>query len=425
MSAIDGAMAPVVEGMRRSTGSRDEPNAEGARLRPLQVLCISPTPTHPTTAGNRVRILNLLSALERWGHTVHFMHVARETGDNAAMAERWGPRFHPVPYTKPPRAESGARKWVRRARQIYDEDARHRLGVDDWYDPALDAHLAALRARVAFDVVIVEYVFMSKALLHFDAGVLKIIDSHDRFADRHRLFLGARTRPTFFSTSAAEEGRGLDRADVVLAIQESERAEFARQTRARVIAVGHLLDVAELAATPPETPARTMLFVGSANDANVHGMTEFLDACLPKIRSAMPEAELVVAGSVCDRLPAAPSCRRLGTVADLRDVYARTDVVVNPVRFGTGLNIKAMEALAMGRPLVTTSACARGLEEAAGNAIAVADTWDDFATATVDVLRNRERARAMRAAALDFAGQLNRRSLATLSDEFQRWRESR
>ncbi|MGH7454911.1 MAG: hypothetical protein ACRENG_26375, partial [bacterium] len=49
--------------------------------------------------------------------------------------------------------------------------------IDDWYDDTLDPFIARLAGNVDFDVVLIEYVFFSRALLHFDHHVLKIIDT--------------------------------------------------------------------------------------------------------------------------------------------------------------------------------------------------------------------------------------------------------
>ena len=71
---------------------------------------------------------------------------------------------------------------------------------------------------------------------------------------------------------------------------------------------------------------------------------------------------------------------------DLGAVYDLADLVVNPVRAGTGLNIKSIEALGRGMPMVTTPSGARGLEAGAGTAFLVADAPADLADAVVRVL---------------------------------------
>lgn len=53
------------------------------------LLLISPTPTHPTTAGNRARIRTWIELLEQAGVDFHFIFFRSEPGDETAMARRW------------------------------------------------------------------------------------------------------------------------------------------------------------------------------------------------------------------------------------------------------------------------------------------------------------------------------------------------
>jgi glycosyltransferase involved in cell wall biosynthesis len=68
-----------------------------------------------------------------------------------------------------------------------------------------------------------------------------------------------------------------------------------------------------------------------------------------------------------------------GFVPHLSQIYAYIDIAINPVRFGSGLKIKNMEALGCGIPLLTTSHGAGGLEAHVGQALLVADEPAGFA----------------------------------------------
>ena len=75
--------------------------------------------------------------------------------------------------------------------------------------------------------------------------MFKVLDTHDRFALRHRAYLAAGQQPHWLSTMLEQESIGLRRAHVVLAMQDNEAAEFRQQltgATTRVLTVGHLLD---------------------------------------------------------------------------------------------------------------------------------------------------------------------------------------
>jgi glycosyltransferase involved in cell wall biosynthesis len=262
-------------------------------------------------------------------------------------------------------------------------------GVDDWYDAGLTPQLEALHAQHGFDAVCVEYVFMSKALQAFPAGVVKILDTHDHFADRHLHYLRAGKQPEWFSTTPEDERCGLSRADVVLAIQDCEAALFASalQGRGRVVTVGHLLDMSQsvLLADAPSA-----VFVASGNSINVDGANAFIAEVLPLVRAEIADFELWLAGDVCLHVLDAPGVHKLGRVESVAQTYAQGALAVNPVRMGTGLNIKTMECLALGVPLVATASGSRGLENLRGRAfLVVADDGSEaMASEVIRVLRD-------------------------------------
>lgn len=380
-----------------------------------RILLISPTPTHPTNAGNRIRIVRLVEALHELGHEVHVLVAPREQNDPAAMAAWLGERLHLISYRRPARVEALIPKLIRWGRQSVDPDARYTWGIDDWYDPGLDVEIDRLHLSHRFDAVIVEYVFFSRALERFGSEVLKVVDTHDRFSLRHRLYLEIGLPPQFFSCTEEEEARGLNRADLVLAIQDTERAFFSRICHKEVITVGHFVTV-----EPQFEPDRlqdgfNILFVGSANPINLDGIRAFVAQVWPLLRQRIPSAQLLLAGGVCNAEAGGDSIVRLGFVDDVRSAYRQAHVVINPVRQGTGLNIKSIEALGYGMPLVSSSAGARGLESAHGRALLIADTPGEVVAAMERIRSEGDMRRNLSAQALAFAATWNTNALGRLA----------
>jgi glycosyltransferase involved in cell wall biosynthesis len=329
----------------------------------MKILVISPTPTHPVTAGNRARILALVQALQGLGHEVHVALATLGVADLDAMRTLLGSNLH-VLRCQLPYAVGGVlprlrRKWLR---AIGSEQA-YLWALDEYYDTQLSPQIAALCAQIAFDAVFVEYVFMSKALDAIAPGVLKILDTHDRFALRHRSFLQAGQTPQWFSTSVAEETAGLRRADFVVAIQEQEAEIFSRQLGAghtQVVTVGHLLSVQQRIVPATTSSA---VFLASDNPINVDGAQYFIDNVLPLVRREKADFRFILAGDVGNKAGAGNGAVvRLGRVDSVADAFRNAALSVNPVRMGTGLNIKMLEALACGVACVSSQTGSRGLE---------------------------------------------------------------
>ena len=380
-----------------------------------KVLLVAPVPTHPSATGASARVRHMGESLPSLGHEVHFLHLQQTLrADNTALQQYWNERLHVFRSLSPASFVSrGRRKLVR----IVGKTLHLNLPVDSYFDPEAARYLGTLLDVGRFDVAIVSYVFYSRLFESVPGTVRKLIDTHDVFADRYRLYREHGQANEFFSTRQAEEGKALDRADAVLAIQEWDANHFRALTTRPVAVVGHLAPMADAGPVSAAERARAMLFVGSPMGINVHGVTWFIDQVLPAVRRRVPDAELWLVGGIAGRVGREPpGVRRFGFVETLGDLYRRAAVVINPQQFGTGLSIKSVDALLHGRPLVTTPSGARGLEDGAGTALLQAGSAEEFADLLVALLRDPVRGAALAECATEFARAYHRRNLQALAD---------
>ena len=112
-------------------------------------------------------------------------------------------------------------------------------------------------------------------------------------------------------------------------------------------------------------------------------------------------AELRLAGARPARavraLARLPGVSLAADVPDMAPEIAGATVAVVPMRAGSGLQNKVLEAMAVGTPVVATSGVAAALEVRAGEHLLVADDAETIAAAIVGLLRDPARARAMAA----------------------------
>jgi glycosyltransferase involved in cell wall biosynthesis len=87
---------------------------------------------------------------------------------------------------------------------------------------------------------------------------------------------------------------------------------------------------------------------------------------------------------------------------DLRPCYERASLVVVPLRLGSGTRLKVLEALALGKAVVSTSLGAEGLSLAPDVHLALGDTADALANACVNLLRDTAQRRALGRAGRSF-----------------------
>lgn len=381
----------------------------------MRILVISPVPTHPTQAGNCVRILNLIQVLEELGHDIHFLHVTYQAGNSAAMLSCFGNRFHSYNYQRP------WRKYRFLGLPIPDRISRHIVNwgwlsqhIDQFYDFGLDEYIHELHKKYDYSVAIVEYVFFSAALNALPSTVHKLIDTHDVYTNRHHLLRRSGLAVDWFFTTKREEAKGLLRADCILAIQNEEQKtlESIIQNKRPVNTVGHFLKPVQL---PTPVKLKTVLIVGSNNPLNVRYTQSFIDSCWKKFVEGHSECELIIAGGVCSQLGSSINCRLLGFVHDLEEAYTKADLVVNPLLTGTGLKIKSLEALSHGKVLLAASAGLEGLHSAVGKAAILADGFIEMRNELTRLANNPHQLHDMSHAAIRFAKEYQQQQIAALN----------
>jgi glycosyltransferase involved in cell wall biosynthesis len=140
----------------------------------------------------------------------------------------------------------------------------------------------------------------------------------------------------------------------------------------------------------PGEPLR-MLFLGSASYRPYeNGIAWFVREVLPRIRRRVP-AELDVVGRPPRRPMHAAGVDYVGPVESVTPWYERAHIVVVPVFEGSGTRLKIVEALAHGRPTISTHLGAQGLPIRPGEHYWQADDADGFATAALEVADRTER----------------------------------
>ncbi|MBP0463163.1 glycosyltransferase [Roseomonas sp. PWR1] len=313
----------------------------------LRVLVLSPVPTWPVTFGNRNRIVQVNRALQREGAHVALLHYPsddewRSRLPRTAMAEmarQWEEVFH-LPATRP-----------LHTRPAKGEDHR----IDEWWDPAIGQMLDWLFKVGRYDALLVNYTWLSKALEHAPRGVLRILDTHDRFSGRRDLLTANGLAPEYFHTTETEEAVGLNRADIVWAIKAQEEAFFRTITDRPVATLLHMEPPA--APSPPPSRDGVLRFgiVGGRNNVNATNIRRFAEAADRYLARTLLPVEVLVAGSVCDLIGdlRQPWLRLVGRVAEMDELYAQVDAVLAPLAFSTGLKIKVGEALARAKPLIS------------------------------------------------------------------------
>lgn len=259
------------------------------------------------------------------------------------------------------------------------------------------------------DCVLVEYIRLAyivrAARQSIPSTTITLIDTHDVMHERQARF-HSMGQAHDIDVSAVEEVACLREFDVVIAIQKLDAEKF--RTLApdrRIIVTGHAQQLRRLA--PVASDAIRIGFVGSNMAPNQAAVQDFLESIWPRICERFrPGAEFHVYGGVCDlfeRTPLPDGATLHGFAPRVQDIYASLDIVINPVRYGGGLNIKNVEALCFAKPLITTAVGAEGLEDGANEAFVVCEHHEDFIAELARLIGHAERRQQLADAAYRFA----------------------
>lgn len=233
--------------------------------------------------------------------------------------------------------------------------------IDRWFFSHWEAEVRMLQRKRKYKYVLVEYVFHSRFLNGFGSECLKIIDTHDKFANRNSELQRQGATGRWFDTTEEGERIGLLRGNRIIAIQDNEKGYFEEATAhlREVFTVGHFCDINPLP-LPPDLG--TVGILASENPLNVDGLRWFLSDVWPAVLRQKPTASLLIGGRICNETWDAPNTKLAGIVDNVSDFYARCVLTINPMQAGTGLKIKTVEALAHGRIVVGTPVAFVGLE---------------------------------------------------------------
>lgn len=176
----------------------------------------------------------------------------------------------------------------------------------------------------------------------------------------------------------------------VLICSETDRKKLAKRASlvSRIHVLPNTIDLADKALLPAERSGfrDELLFLGAMNyPPNVDGAGFLVNEILPLIRAGRdrPARVSIVGFNPTPQVKALGSrddVEVTGGVDDVLPYYRRAAIALVPLRFGGGTRIKILEAMAYGRPVVSTHLGAEGLDVTDGKDILLADGPAEFAS---------------------------------------------
>lgn len=141
-----------------------------------------------------------------------------------------------------------------------------------------------------------------------------------------------------------------------------------------------------------------VLIIGAQNKestANYDATMFFVKKMWPRIIEQDPSIELKIVGrnpdrSILELENKYKNVEVVGYIQDEKEVFAKSKVLIVPLRIGGGSRLKILTAMAMGKTVISTSKGAEGIAYENGKNILIADAPEDFATKVLTITQDYE-----------------------------------
>ena len=376
----------------------------------MKLLLLTPQLPYPPHQGTTIRNYNLVRRLaER--HEVHLLSFVLQAGEEQTAAPLAEACRSLCTVVAPQRS---TRRRLASLLTSRLPDMALRLPSTEFH-----AELRVALEREDFDVVQVEGIEMAQYGLAWrrpDRRPLWVFDDHNaEYVLQRRAFETDVRRPRRWPAAAyswiqwrrltAYERLACHQMDRVVVCSEADRAALQSIMPGLVATIiPNGVDSAyfrsDAARGEPSLPLHSLAFTGKMDfRPNIDAVVWFVREVWPAIRAQVPDARFYIVGQKPHLRVAAladePGVTVTGAVDDVRPYIAGAAVYVVPLRIGGGTRLKILEAMAMGRPLVSTTIGCEGFPLTSGRQLVMADRPADFAAACVDLLRDPEKGAAL------------------------------
>lgn len=255
---------------------------------------------------------------------------------------------------------------------LFSEESYH---VQRFISQAYAEKLTKILDNETFDVVQLEMIYMAPYIdiirKHSDATI--VLRTHniehqiwERIAKKTRFFLKRWYINHLARTLRNYELSVIDKVDGIAAITYHDAAFFRGISATPVIDVPFGVDIDKFEADSVVKPSPTFYHIGSMNwMPNNEAIRWFLDNVWDTVLARIPDAKLYLAGRNMPKWLLKTKKKNVvvvGEVPDAKEFVRQHDIAVVPLLSGSGMRIKIIESMALGKPVITTIVGAEGIQ---------------------------------------------------------------
>ncbi|MCR5192631.1 MAG: glycosyltransferase [Bacteroidales bacterium] len=366
----------------------------------MKILVVLPRFPYPLEKGDKLRAYHQIRTLSANNEVYLFALSHEKVGEDAIQEMRR--------YCKDIRVERLS-KFKGMFRVLRNFLTVRSMQIGYWDSARARNRYRDFESKVAPDVVYAQMVRVIKYVAY--SPYPKVLDFQDALSmNFERRMCKHRSLPYFalhyeFKMLRSAEYNACSIFDGLTIISENDAEAIPQHKNTVINVVPNGVDLDYY--TPQQMPKRyDVVFCGNMQyQPNIDAAKYLVYDIMPLVWRSHPEARVLIAGATPK-----PSVLKLtsdkvevsGSVPDIRPCYASSKVFVAPMRIGSGLQNKLLEAMSMGIPCVTTSLANESLQATVGKDILVGDDAQGIASAIVSLLDNPQDAERQAANASGF-----------------------
>ncbi|MBA3442658.1 MAG: glycosyltransferase [Pyrinomonadaceae bacterium] len=383
----------------------------------MRILWLKTELLHPVDKGGKIRTYHMLKELKR---EHHITYLTLDDGTAAADArERATEYCHELVYVPHhTRAKFSAGFYVELAANLASPLP---YAIKKYESSQMRREIVERTERDAFDVLICDFLTPS---INVPSSVpcATVLFQHNVEAMIWKRHYEVQTNPLKkvylydqWRKTRRFEHSACRRFDQVIAVSREDRDMMQRDYE--VDAIEDVPTGVDTEFFQPQGRERrephNLVFTGSMDWLpNEDAIRFFTEQIMPRIKQAVPDVTLTVVGrkpypSLIELSKHDPSVIVTGRVEDVRPFMERAGAYIVPIRIGGGTRLKIYEAMAMEKPIISTTVGAEGLPVQHDIDLLLADTPELFAEAVIKVFSNQT-----------FAGELGARAAAVVRERF-------
>jgi sugar transferase (PEP-CTERM/EpsH1 system associated) len=243
----------------------------------------------------------------------------------------------------------------------------------------------------------------------------KAIDYQDIFSygmKRRAEIASFVTRPIFnmeYQRLKRYEAATFEDFNVKTIISEPDRDLFPHPKRNEILIIPNGVDHTYF--NPQEKEKQyDLVFTGNMSyPPNVNAVEYLTDEIMPIVWKTLPNVKLYIAGATPDPKVKKTASERIivsGWLDDIRDAYAQSRVFIAPMRIGTGLQNKLLEAMSMRLPAITSPLANASLGAKPNEEILIGNNAEEMAQHIITLLTNKEKAEQIAQAGYNFTNRV-------------------